>query len=112
MPAIKSHVIRDYLDHQTEVGSWRNLPEFPTKSEILLDDDAPDPTNLPKNNVYTAWGDKEKYISTHYKLLRQDGLVPLKDAVRHFRANPLMGDDMHLCVYTQVGRWAFTSFKL
>lgn len=101
MKVITTHVKREYADHTAQQTSWQNLPEFPSASEIIPDDrtDVPD---LPANPIDRAWNCKEKYVSTHYKLLREDGISPLREAVMEFRQSPSMHDDRDLCVYTQV----------
>lgn len=57
---------------------------------------------LPVNVIDEPWGDKEQYIAAHYKLLREDGIAPLRKAVEDFKAQPGMMDSGDICIYTQV----------
>jgi helicase required for RNAi-mediated heterochromatin assembly 1 len=99
---------------------WRNLPEIPTKAEIMpKDEEEPcqrkeeerwndyqnDPIydpKLPKNIVDGPWPSKKDYISAHYQILREDAIAPLREAVKFFRQHRHMDDDNYACIYTHV----------
>lgn len=104
---------------QNHHEEWRNLPEIPTKAEIMPNDDEGeqrvqeenwddyqnDPIydpKLPKNIINGPWPSKEDYISSHYQILREDAVAPLREAVKYFRQHRHMNDDNDTCIYTHV----------
>ncbi|KAH0537467.1 hypothetical protein FGG08_005730 [Glutinoglossum americanum] len=89
---------------QTGSGeSWLSKPEIPTTSEILgvAGDKFMD---IPGNKIDGPWSSKEDFISTHYELLREDAVAPLRDAVADVKENPQMKDDANLCIYDNVSK--------
>lgn len=40
------------------------------------------------NHVRGAWTSKQKYLSDHYALLREDGVAPLRNVVSELKARP------------------------
>jgi helicase required for RNAi-mediated heterochromatin assembly 1 len=115
---LREHVFRSY-ESLEGVSDWRKLPEIPSYDEVMgiystsheEDDsdkgsDSASETNempaLPFNLVDRPWNSKEDYIRTHYELLREDGVAPLRDAVKIFKSQPTMGDDENVAIYTHV----------
>lgn len=72
-------------------SQWLQQPEIPTGGEILLEDD--EEVSLPPNKIDGPWKSKERYLKSHYTLLREDAVSPLRDAVDTFRQNPEMDED-------------------
>jgi hypothetical protein len=65
---------------------------------------------MPANIIDRPWGSKREYLSSHYRLLREDVVAPLREALTTYRNNPAMSDDKDLCVYIRVSiqhRWHF-----
>jgi helicase required for RNAi-mediated heterochromatin assembly 1 len=116
---LDAHIRRTW-DTDNHHEDWRNLPEVPTKAEVMPknDDDADqrsneeswddyqnDPIydpNLPKNIVNGPWPSKQEYISAHYQILREDAVAPLREAIKYFRQHRHMDDDNSTCIYTHV----------
>lgn len=125
MKTLSAHVQRAYeidgLKNRISFSEpWRNLPEIPSSDEInppdhldleslqeIGSDDFSDETPrdslfLPHNRIDRAWDDKAEYIGTHYQLVREDGVAPLRSAVSVFKQNPDMQDSQDVCIYTNV----------
>ena len=88
--------IREYFStqiNQISLPSWRTMPEIPTSSEVgMLQSGKPvlEPIPISPNIVEGAWEDSQQYFQSHYELLREDGVAPLRDAVAEVRAKPRM----------------------
>ena len=88
--------IREYFSGQNNhdrLPTWRTMPEIPTSSEVgMLQSGKPvlEPIPISPNIVEGAWEDSEQYFQSHYELLREDGVAPLRDAVAEVRAKPRM----------------------
>ena len=85
---------------ESSADDWTSQPELPTSSEILLlsNDQIP----LPANKVNGPYKNKGRYLRTHYNLLREDTVAPLRTAVETFRENPDMMDDRVVSIYEKV----------
>lgn len=116
--------IQEYVDAANQpvnTDSWLSQPEIPTAAEIL---DLPEQPygdskindtsvagdecviDLDINNVSGPWESKEKYLSAHYELLREDSVRPLREAVAQVKANPSAGEDEFggsVGIYERVG---------
>lgn len=57
---------------------------------------------VPVNRINEPWDNVEDYLRTHYELLREDAVAPLRDAVAQVRQTPDMMDDKTACIYEQV----------
>lgn len=57
---------------------------------------------LPHNRIDSPWDSRTQYVGTHYQLIREDGVAPLRDAVGVFKRNPDMYDSQDVCIYTDV----------
>jgi helicase required for RNAi-mediated heterochromatin assembly 1 len=109
MPSILANEALRTYEHTSPITqpgpgtSWLSKPEVPTTSEILniAGDEFVD---IPGNKIDGPWSSKEDYIGTHYELLREDAVAPLRDAVADVRENPRMKDDTNLCIYENVGK--------
>ncbi|KAI9793563.1 MAG: hypothetical protein M1816_007996 [Peltula sp. TS41687] len=91
-----------------DTGSWQTRTEIPTAREIMdetdgaeADEDA-NAVEIPVNRIDAPWGNKQDYLRTHYELLREDAIAPLRDAVAAVQAFPHMKDNKGACVYEKV----------
>ncbi|RMZ83573.1 hypothetical protein DV738_g1120, partial [Chaetothyriales sp. CBS 135597] len=113
---VVNYDIRKYVHEQekiteeAEIGVWIGEPEIPGPSEITLS--ATDEVELSPNKVKGKWKDKQKYLRTHYALLREDAVSPLRDAVDRFRRDPEMYDDLNVSIYEKVYITGFTFGQL
>jgi helicase required for RNAi-mediated heterochromatin assembly 1 len=115
---LSEHVRRRYADVEYP-EAWRNLPEIPTKVELLSkrgNGNGRDETevwnsyqkepiydpNIPHNIVNGPWPSTMDYLGTHYQLLREDGIATLRASIQEFRDNPRMSDSRETNVYTNV----------
>ncbi|KAF9094162.1 NFX1-type zinc finger-containing protein 1 [Mortierella sp. GBA35] len=78
--------------------SWKNhLPRdnfrfqsvYPTDADI--NEDYPQPA---ENIVHKAYDSTEHYIETHFKLLRADCILPVRDAIQSYRYGTVDDNDM------------------
>jgi helicase required for RNAi-mediated heterochromatin assembly 1 len=81
---------------------WQTKPELPSAEEILGTDVPGDVVTLPSNFVWGPWFFKEKYLETHYELIREDSVTPLRNAVGQVRADPFMNDTAGISIYEKV----------
>ncbi|KAL8738285.1 MAG: hypothetical protein Q9181_000920 [Wetmoreana brouardii] len=99
--------IRDYVKG-TPVSNAG--PTFIREREIPTPDEISIPKNdeeaeVPVNQVVGPWASKEKYLSDHYALLREDGVTPLRNVVSELKAEPhiLEKDSVeNACIYEKV----------
>ena len=108
--------IREYLDCSTlnsSSGSWLAMPELPTSAEIGSFKDGK-PTilkhEIPANKIDGPWKDKEDYLQSHYELLREDAVAPLREVVEEFHAKPYMMEkdsEEHAGIYENVSSISF-----
>ena len=78
---------------QTDADSpeWTRKREIPSSLEIKGEDEnatIEEEIEIAVNQVHTAWDSKEQYLEAHYRLLREDAVTPLRDAVAEVRENP------------------------
>lgn len=80
--------------------SWLAKPEVPSRAEVC----PPDGTEvaLPANKIDRPWSKPTSYLKTHYQLLREDAVAPLREAVSKFRKDPQRMDDNDIRIYEQV----------
>jgi helicase required for RNAi-mediated heterochromatin assembly 1 len=120
---IHQHVYKTY-ENKVHPQKWRNLPEVPSRAEICPPSesmvDNADATvqqdknpldyqkevsyarDLPHNIVDRAWPSRDEYLGSHYQLLREDAIAPLRLAVAEFKKRPSLVDDSEICVYRDV----------
>ncbi len=101
--------IRDYISRQEQISStsdkdaWLSTPEIPTKQEF---------TNLAAdllpNKVQGPFKNKERYVKTHYELLREDSVGCLRDAIHEFGNDLSTGDTNKFSIYDQIHVIGFT----
>ena len=72
---------------------WLRKREIPSSLEIQGEDEnatIEEDIELEVNRVHAAWESKEKYLESHYRLLREDAVTPLRNAVSEVRENPYL----------------------
>ncbi|KAK5164997.1 hypothetical protein LTR04_001607 [Oleoguttula sp. CCFEE 6159] len=111
--------IRDYFAaarQPVSADSWLSRPEFPTSAEVMDLDGIPDDEgsddgylreniSMGSNRIEGAWDSKEHYLSTHYELLREDSVKPIREAVAQIKHLPLANEDEYqgtISVYERV----------
>ena len=96
--------IRDYFHAVNEIAT--DDPTFrceiPGGDEVLryVNSDDFQFTNV----IDQPYPDTATYLGTHYALLREDSVRPLREAVMTFRTSPLMNDDSQVAIYEKVRR--------
>lgn len=122
---VRRYGLSDSHPSGADPDSWLRRPELPDVSEILgrvgdgkdggassgsgdnganddEDDDDAEAVDVPVNNIDGPWGSREEYLRTHYELLREDVVAPLRDAVGLVRKTPGMVDNELACIYDKV----------
>ena len=72
---------------------WLSMPEVPTAAEMgrfQSSEDAKLKVAVPPNQIRSAWRNKNVYLESHYLLLREDAVAPLRAAIDEVRAKPDM----------------------
>lgn len=59
----------------------------------------------PENVVHKPYENTEKYIETHFRLLRADCILPVRDAIRSYREGRV--EDNEMVVYIKVRALSF-----
>ena len=80
--------------------SWLSRPELPTAEELFSPGPEIDPSywddsstpSLQPNVIDGPWQDKEEYLSTHYELLRENTLRPLREAIHQVQQMPFANE--------------------
>lgn len=100
-PAIKKYFSQ--AEQSADEGDWLSRPEIPSSEEIIgaesSDDDC---VELAPNKVTGPWLSKDLYLKSHYELLREDAVAPLRDAVAYVREDPQMMDSQTVAIYEKV----------
>ncbi|KAI9372575.1 P-loop containing nucleoside triphosphate hydrolase protein [Aspergillus egyptiacus] len=86
--------------------TWTLKPEIPSSDEIFGTDE--EFVDLRTNKIEGPWESKDAYLKTHYELLREDSVAPLRDAVAIFRNDPDMCDNKSISIYEKVYVTALT----
>ncbi|CAK4030251.1 hypothetical protein DOTSEDRAFT_52452 [Lecanosticta acicola] len=94
-PKLNTRIREYYQGPPAEGGHWLARPEVPHSAELLdadtnsssSSDSGFDIRSL-RNLIKGAFKGKENYLSTHYNLLREDAVRPLREAVAEVRENP------------------------
>jgi hypothetical protein len=83
---------------------WMSKPEVPSGSEIMgyCDADTYEDVILHPNRPSGVWSSATEYLGTHYELLREDAVAPLRDAVEYLRDCPDIKDNNEISVYEKV----------
>ncbi|KAJ5672897.1 ATP binding protein [Penicillium longicatenatum] len=103
-----SQIIEGYfLESENPAPSsepWMSKPEVPSRSEIMgyCDADTYEDVILHPNRPSSVWSSATEYLGTHYELLREDAVAPLRDAVEYLRDCPDIKDTNKISVYDKV----------
>ncbi|KAJ6130269.1 ATP binding protein [Penicillium capsulatum] len=90
-----------YDDREASLGEeWKALPEVPSAEEVMVS--SGDTIYFKENLVDCPWGSTGDYLETHYKLIREDAIAPLRDAVAHVCNTPSMDDTNDISIYEKV----------
>ncbi|OAP65664.1 hypothetical protein AYL99_01636 [Fonsecaea erecta] len=101
--------IRDYHQKQKQIHStsdkdaWLSQDEVPTKQELVVNE-----ASLYPNKIDIPYKSKDRYLKTHFELLREDAVGCLRDAFQDFCQDPATGDTDKYSVYDQVHIVGFT----
>ncbi|KAL5042678.1 hypothetical protein BDW71DRAFT_200334 [Aspergillus fruticulosus] len=105
--AVVTRDVRSYFDqihsHDPDTFSsnpWLLKPELPSSDEVFGTDG--EFVDLEPNKIEGPWESTDAYLKTHYELLREEAVAPLRDAVAIFRSDPDMSDDKYVAVYEKV----------
>jgi hypothetical protein len=122
---LHEHIKRPYELDGRDLEPWQSLPELPTSEEIMgtygvnsdpRTNNRVDVENripyLPTNIIDAPWADKLQYIGAHYRLIREDGISPLRSAVAEFKTNSEFIDSRNFCVYNHVSSFEKPRFHL
>lgn len=96
---------REYFQAQQRISSnseaaWQSLPEVPSSKEVAQSEDQA--LLIPANKIKGKWKTKAKYLQTHYELLREDSIAPIREAVDAVRKDPEMMDSKEVAIYEKV----------
>lgn len=109
--------IRGYWrDEGTGQDAWLAIPEVPSSDELMKpktplgsgleeiwDEYKKDPVydpNLPHNIIDGSWPSRGEYLESHFRLLREDTVAPLRAAIARFQKEPQMSEDHETRIYT------------
>ena len=104
--------VRDYItSSQVDDVSpeWMRKREIPSSLEIKGEDEnatIEEDIEIGVNRIHAAWESKAKYLETHYRLLREDAVTPLRNAVSEVRETPHMTEEESFedaAIYEKVG---------
>ena len=90
----RPHCVEPEKDVNAPVD-WHTLPVFPTHRDL-----SGEPLQLPRNVTKGSYGDGDQYLMTHFCLLREDMVAPLRQGVAAYREGTL--DDRDMPVYHDV----------
>lgn len=93
--------MRKHLQPVIGTGSgqtWFNYPELPTPEEVM----SHGPMRPLENHPNATYATNEDYLEVQWRLLRHEGIEPLRRAVQWFRANPGMNETFETYIYDEV----------
>lgn len=102
---IRSYVKSANISTDDPKEGWRVKSEIPTSEELLALDD--EPVRLPTNKINRPWKSANRYLGSHYELLREDTVANLRDAVAAVRESPNRMDNNEISIYENVGLTLF-----
>ena len=85
--------IREYAkiaNQPADKSHWTGFREVPSSSEVFDEGRTEHATTLEitGNTVVGPYISKEEYLESHYKLLREDAVAPLRDVVSEIQVYP------------------------
>ncbi|KAK8239489.1 P-loop containing nucleoside triphosphate hydrolase protein [Phyllosticta capitalensis] len=91
--------IKKYLtdtELSVNASSWLSKPEIPTTDEILDENqDGEEEVGLFQNKIEGAWDSKEHYLESHFELIREDAMLPLRQAIGRIRRDPYHPEEVY-----------------
>ena len=104
--------IREYAKtagQPADRSHWTGLREIPTSSEVFDEGrtEHDTPLELKENTVVGPYTSKEEYLESHYRLLREDAVAPLRDVVSEIQYYPQLlekDSDNGAYIYEKVSR--------
>lgn len=107
IPVVNRDIRKYFVDARRSYDDeeeWISKPVFPSSEEVAGTESssADDCVDLIPNNVVGPWVSKDVYLKSHYDLLREDAVAPLRDAVAYVREDPTMMDSQTVAVYEKV----------
>ncbi|CAH4027061.1 unnamed protein product [Pieris brassicae] len=81
-----------------DLNSFRNIPIFPTKEDLLGDP----LVNIQPNIIHGAYSNVEHYLDVQFRLLREDCFGPLRDGISKYLQNPNKRRHENIRVYPKV----------
>ncbi|KAK2770210.1 dead box helicase [Colletotrichum kahawae] len=90
-------VIRSHVYPEGGTG-WHRIPELPVAEELMATTGkTPSP-----NRLNTASSSKDEYLRFQYRILRHEGVEPLRRAVQDYKSAPDIAESPGTCIYTEV----------
>ena len=89
-----NRLVREYVRStplEEDSPLWLSKREIPSTLEIKGEDEnaqQEEDIEIPVNKCHAPWESKEHYLESHYRLLREDAISPLRDAVAEVRKTP------------------------
>src|SRR6185437_7166786 len=77
---------------------FRAVSVMPTKEDLLGET----PEDLPYNDADLPYENVESYLVTHFKLLKEDCVRPLREGIRMYRSGKYRIDDTDMRIYEKV----------
>ena len=110
--SVRQYVLSNLVDEDSP--PWISKREIPSSLEIRGEDenaDKEEAIEVPVNRVHAPWESKENYLESHYQLLREDAISPLRNAVAEVRETPGMSEKTSVedaAIYNKVFIVGFT----
>lgn len=109
--------IREYAktaDQPTNLSLWTSFREIPSPSEVFDEGrkDHGTTVEIPQNTVIGPYISKEDYLESHYRLLREDAVAPLRDVVSEIQVYPHLVEkdsDNNAYIYEKVTQIDWTA---
>lgn len=93
-PKLNRGISNYYTSPTATGGEWLTRSEIPGSAEIMdRDSRSSDVVELPANKPIGPYACAQEYLSTHYELLREDSLRPLRESVSLIREAPTASED-------------------
>lgn len=116
-PVILNLSIREYAktaSQPADLSHWIGLREIPSPDEVFDEGRTEHSTTLEltENTVVGPYISKEDYLESHYRLLREDAVAPLRDVVSEVQYFPQLlekDSDNGAYIYEKVPREDCTS---
>ena len=106
--------IREYVRGAGKLGDpshWLGFREVPVAKEVWNEarEGHEEPVEIEENLVVGPYPSRDDYLERHYRLLREDAIAPLRDAISEVQVCPyLMEKDSRegASIYEKAGPWS------